>query len=105
MATAQTYKRAADYVVGIGDNLDRIAGHDVLLVDYQIGDRNMRGETRKFVSLDIATVSDPANVQRFHAWSDSLGEKLVDVPQDALPVLIKFVRVPTAGGYKVWSFE
>lgn len=104
------YGKASDYNLGIGDTLDKIADTEVLLVNAEIGERAMRGEKKGFVSLSIVTDpenwnGDPNAVRLFHAWSDSLAEKLRDIPANAYPVLITFTRVQTAAGFRVWTFE
>jgi hypothetical protein len=113
MATSKErpkYGRASDFNVGIGDTLDKIADTEVLLLSFDVKDRAMRGEDRKFCSLQI--VYDPdgwdgdrSKAHLHHAWSDSLAEKLADIPVNALPVLITFKRVQTAAGFRVWTFE
>ena len=100
------YRRAADLVQGIGANLESIQNTDVLLKAFSIQERPMRGETRTFVKLSIAKdINKPEVATDFHAWSDSLAEKLGELPDDSLPLLIKFVRVATSGGFRVWTFE
>lgn len=116
-ADKQTYERASEYVKGIGESLEKIANTDMLLHSFSISQRSMRGEAKTFVSLELSTVDDPANVQTFHAWSDSLADKLRDLPNErsdedgvalftlASPLLITFERVNTSGGFRVWSFR
>lgn len=104
------YGRASDYNVGIGETLDRIADTEVLLINAEISERAMRGEKKGFVSLNIVPDPDgwngePEGVRLFHAWSDSLAEKLSDIPANAYPVLITFTKVQTAAGFRVWTFE
>ena len=103
------YGKASDYNVGIGDTLDKIADAEVLLINADISERPMRGEKKGFVSLRIVTEptvwdGNPSGVRLFHAWSDSLAEKLSDIPANAYPVLITFTRVQTAAGFRVWTF-
>lgn len=115
LATAKSgpskYARATDYVEGIGAGLESIQNNDVLLAKVRIQERDMRGEKRTFVLMDIATdieAYDPEKedtTKLYHAWSDSLAEKLAEIPEDKFPLILKFVRVPTAGGFKVWTFE
>lgn len=105
MAKTDTYKRATEYAKGIGESLDKIADKDVLLLTYERKERSMRGEPKTFVAMTIATVDDPTNGVSFHAWSESLADKLDEIPPDAFPVLVKFTKVSTAGGFKVWSIE
>ncbi len=105
MAEKRTYERVAKYVTGIGESLEKITGTDVLLHSFEVSKRSMRGDAKTFVSMQISTVDDPDNLIQFHAWSDSLSEKLGDLPDGVLPALVKFVRVATAGGYRVWSIE
>lgn len=117
MADKPTYERASAYVKGIGESLEKIDGTDMLVHSFSISKRSMRGEPKTFVALNLSTVSDPANIQLFHAWSDSLADKLVDLPatrddEDNVsvytltnPLVLTFKRVPTAGGFRVWTFE
>lgn len=105
-STPSQYKRASDIVQGIGDNLEKIADTDVLLCSYAIQERTMRNENRTFVKMSIAIDPSKPDVRKdFHAWSDSLAEKLSEIPNSDLPVLIKFIRVPTTAGFRVWTFE
>jgi hypothetical protein len=105
------YGKASDFNVGIGDTLDKIADTEVLLLDCSISQRAMRGEQKGFVSLNIVADVEHWDGNRetgsrlFHAWSDSLAEKLKDIPANAYPVLITFTRVQTAAGFRVWTFE
>jgi O-succinylbenzoate synthase len=101
----KTYKRAAEFVEGIGDNLDTLQGRDVLLVSFEVGERAMRGEKKPFVAMSIAELDDAENPTLYHAWSESLAIKLHDIPQDELPLLVNFKRVSTTGGFRVWTFE
>lgn len=105
MATTKEYKRASDFVTGIGANLESIQDKDVLITHFSISERPMRGDTRTFVSMEISTKMDPTDTTLFHAWSDSLAAKLAELPDDSLPLIIKFVRVATAAGFRVWTFE
>jgi hypothetical protein len=97
-------KRASDYDTGIGDPLDKITGQEVALLRYSISERAMRGETKTFVEMFIDVNLDGTE-KMYHAWSESLAEKLARIPTDDLPVLITFDRVATSGGFKVWTFE
>jgi hypothetical protein len=99
------YTRAADKIVGIGDTLDTIQGRDLLLVNFSVTERPMRGEDKAFVSLTIAEIETPDEVSNYHAWSESLAEKVSQLDKDELPMIVRFVRTPTAGGFKVWSIE
>lgn len=117
MADKTTYARASEHVKGIGESLEKIAEKDVLLHSFTVSERSMRGEPRTFVAMQISTIDDPANQQMFHAWSDSLAEKLSDLPGARSddngerttiltePLLIAFERVATSGGFRVWSFK
>lgn len=117
MADKPSYGRASDHVKGIGEGLEKVANTDMLLHSFEISKRSMRGEDKTFVGMQLSTVSDPDNKVLFHAWSDSLADKLRDLPAErsdedevstfilAEPLLIKFGKVATSGGFKVWSFE
>lgn len=100
------YGRASDHIKGIGKSLDGIMGQDVLLVSYEYGQRSMRGEQTGFVTLRISTDLEDANkAEDYHAWSDSLGEKLSEIPVNAMPLVAKFERIPTASGFRVWTIS
>ena len=112
-----TYERASTYVKGIGESLEKVADRDVLVHGFSVSHRPMRGEPKTFVSLNLSTVNDPTNIQLFHAWSDSLADKLADLPAErtdeddvrvyvlASPLLLTFERVATAAGFRVWTFK
>lgn len=133
--TASKYRRASEFAPGIGSNLDGLINKDVLLVDFSIGERNInrrrddedesadesengysRGRGSEKATIVYLTIAedpnsyDPENregtTKMYHAWSDSLAEKLGEIPDKSiLPLLIKFMRAGTAGGYRVWTFE
>lgn len=103
--TKSQYRRATEYVEGIGSNLESIANVDVILRKVSINERDMRGEKRTFVLMQISPMDNEEEVNLFHAWSDSLAEKLSEIPEDAFPVVVKFTRVATSGGFRVWTFE
>ena len=104
MATAPTYARATEYVKGIGESLEKIQNRDVLLKSFQITERPMRGEKKVYVSMQISEVDGLDTVTEYHAWSESLADKLAEIPDSALPVLVSFQRVATSGGFRVWTF-
>ena len=116
MATTKSepskFQRAAQYDQ-FGKNLDSVAERDMVLHRYSVGTRNIRDRETKgvressFVNVYLTEVDAPEDTEpvSYHAWSDSLAEKLAQIPDDAMPLLIKFVRVPTAGGFRVWTFE
>ena len=103
---AVTYNRATEYVKGIGDNLDTFQGRDLLLRRFSISERPMKGKETAFVAMVVSEFeagipSDELN--EVHAWSRSLADKLAEIPESALPVVVSFVKVPTSSGFKVWS--
>lgn len=100
----EEYQRAAAFVQGIGDNLDKIQNRDVLLRGFIITERTMRGAKQAFVELSISEVGD-AEIVQYHAWSQPLADKLADIPDEALPLLIQFFRDKTSSGNSVWSFR
>lgn len=104
MATHK-YERATAYVEGIGDKLDLLQGRDVIVHRVSIAERSMRGEMKAFVELQIAEVNEPDTISTYHAWSESLAQKFSEIPVDKFPVIAKFGKVATAGGFQVWSFE
>jgi hypothetical protein len=109
MATTNTtsqYRRASEFSKGIGASLDSVAGKDVLLTGFTVEQRGMgEGDPKTIVYLDIATVDHPDDSVLFHAWSDSLAEKLGEIDKSALPLLILFEQAKTRGGFKVWTFR
>jgi hypothetical protein len=100
-----TYSRAADKIEGIGDKLDLIQGRDMLLHDFAISERSMRGEDKTFVALTLSEVNTPDEVKHYHAWSESLAEKVAQLDKDDLPMVAQFVKITTAGGFQVWSIQ
>lgn len=111
MATTSTtspYRRASDVSQGIGKKLDEIIGQDVLLVNFR-ADQRPQGIDRSEKTILMLTLaldpSKPSETTLFHAWSQSLSDRLVEIPGDELPLLIKFVKVATASGTNAWSFE
>ena len=127
MATTKTtYKRAGQFAPGIGGNLDTIANNDVLLVRYSIDERPLnrrkegdpepeetpnptKGRVTELATIVFMTIAlnpdKPDETKLFHAWSDDLAGKLAQIPTEELPLLIKFSKVRTGGGYNVWTFE
>ena len=110
-AAPVSYRRASEFD-NFGKSLEAILDRDVILRRYSVQERNLRDrETgdkaeRTFVVVYV-NETDNAEVTPivYHAWSDDLANKLAEIPDDALPVLIKFVRITTGGGYKVYSYE
>jgi hypothetical protein len=98
------YQRASDFAQGIGETLDLIQGRDVLLRSYTVSKRPMRGDVKDFVALQVSEM-DGDEVKDYHAWSESLAEKIKDIPVNQLPVVIKFVRITTNSGFRIWAFE
>src|ERR1044071_1739343 len=109
MATAtktSQYRRASEYIKGLGENLDKIAGVDMLLHDFTIEEGRAIGDKENtLVTMELSTVDDPANKQKFHAWSQSVADRLTELTnaEAELPLVIQFNRVPTTKGFKVWS--
>ena len=109
---ASPYRRASDIVQGIGENLKSIAGRDVLLTAYSVDQRAMTDSVTKekadrtIVLLQVAVnIDNPDEITTFHAWSESLAEKLGELTPETLPVIINFDRVQTRAGFDVWSFS
>lgn len=106
MATTKTYKRASDVVQGIGANLKDIAGQDVLLVRFSVAERPFEGETRTITVMDLALdPSKPDETQVFHIWSDTFAERIAEISNDDLPLLITFEQVSTRRGQQAWTFR
>lgn len=105
MATTKTevtgVRRAAEFAPGIGKNLEEILGQDVVVpVKPTIDERPYNGETRKIVMI---TTEDG---ELYHAWSDSLAEKIEQIPEVEFPLAFRFVRLKTrTPGFTVYSFE
>jgi hypothetical protein len=100
MTTSNTPKRASEFSKGIGGNLDTILGKDVTVVRTSIDQRNFDGELSTIVLIELEDGS------LYHAWSDSLAQKIAEIPHDAYPLVFKFIRVPTRRpGQTVISFE
>lgn len=95
--------RATEFVKGIGENLETIQGRDMILRSFHLSERPMRGEKKPFVSMELSEIGSE-EVREYHAWSESLRDKLAEIPDDKLPLLVQFVRVSTSGGFRVWSF-
>lgn len=106
------FRRAGEFDT-FGKSLEAILDKDVILRKYSVTERGLRDrdnpgnkEDRTFVLIWINEVDDENGTQQlFHAWSEDLANKMAQIPDDALPLLIKFRRIPTAGGYKVYTFE
>ena len=117
MATDKTaapvqYKRAQDFDQ-FGAGLDTLIGRDVLLTRYSVSERAItdretkeRGD-RTFVTIYVQELNDGVGDGKdvvYHAWSEPLANKLAQIPDDELPVLIEFMKVAGAQG-NVWSFR
>lgn len=104
------YRRVTDIVKGLGDNLDKIEGKDVLLWEYEIERSRKYGEgTNDLVTMQISTIDDEANKQLFHAWSTSLCDRLdelTNADNAELPLIVMFERVATSRpGFKAWVMK
>ena len=119
------YRRAGAFAPGIGANLSTIFNKDVLLTHYSIDERplNRRNDDdeapdndtpKSRRTTDLATivfltiaedVNKPTETKLYHAWSDSLAQKIAQIPTEELPLLIKFANVRTGAGYNVITFE
>ena len=95
-----TTKRAATFAPGIGLGIATILDKDVVVSKAWIGERNFDGEARPIVIVTL----DDGNV--YHAWSQSLADKIGEIPEDQYPLTFKFVKLPTRRpGQTVLSFE
>lgn len=100
MATANTPKRAATYAPGIGKGIKEILGQEVVVVKASISERNYGGEMSPIVIVTLE------NGNLYHAWSQSLCDKIAEIPDDAWPLAFKFVSVPTSKpGQSTITFE
>jgi hypothetical protein len=106
------YKRAQDYDQ-FGASLDSLIGRDVLLVRYSVSERPITDRETKergdktFVTIYVQELKDgiPSGTDVvYHAWSAPIADKLAQIPNDELPVLIEFMKVAGANG-NVWSFK
>lgn len=106
-ATQSKYRRASEFIQGIGANLDTIAGKDVLLWEFTVEpERKFGNGTNTFVSMKISTMDDEENIQLFHAWSESLATRLEELNGAdgvAYPLIVKFEKANTSSGQKVWT--
>lgn len=109
-SAAPSYRRASEFDT-FGKNLDSLLERDVILRRYSISERPITDretkerENRAFVNVWINEVGDPDSEPKvYHAWSEPLANKLAQIPDDQLPVLIKFLKVPGAQG-NVLTFE
>ena len=99
MATT-TVKRASTFAPGIGKNLDAILGTDVIVTKVTLTERSFAGEPSAIAIIELD------NGEVYHAWSESLCEKLSQIPVEEFPLTFKFVRVPTrTAGQTVLTFE
>lgn len=103
MAAQKEYKRASDIVGDMSPGLDDVEDKELLLYGVRISMRSMRGKETEFVEVDVAPVDDAENISTYHAWSKSLAEKLAQIPDSDMPVLINFTRVRTGSGFRVWT--
>ncbi len=106
MATTKQYKRASEFIKGLGESLDKIAGVDMLLHEFTIEEGRAIGDKENtLVTMSLSTVDDPENKQKFHAWSQSVADRLTELTnaEAELPLIIQFNRVPTSKGFKVWA--
>lgn len=105
---AAQYKRVGDYDKTFGEKLDEIEGKDVILHSYSVGQREMTrdGETgmRTFVIMEISDEAD-SPVRTYHAWSDSVAEKLTIIEKEHFPLVATFSKVTTGSGRTVWDVK
>lgn len=113
MATANksVYRRASEYDT-FGKSLDALLDRDVILRYYSVQERSLRDHDTKekgdrtFVIIKVNELNDEDGTPlMYHAWSEDLADKLSQIPHDDLPLIIKFMRVQTASGFKVFTFE
>lgn len=88
MATT-TVKRASTFSPGIGKNLTDILDQDVVVTKVWVGERTFDGEPRPLVLIYLE------NGEMYHAWSESLADKISEIPHEEYPLVFKFVKVPT----------
>jgi hypothetical protein len=95
-----TPKRAATFAPGIGLSMTDILDKDVVVTHASISERTYDGDLRTIV---IVTLD---NGEVYHAWSQSLADKISQIPNEAWPLTFKFVRLATRRpGQTVLSFE
>ena len=93
MAATKTYRRAAELAPGIGPNLTDILDKDVVVSHVSISERSFEGEPRPIVLVTVRD-NDGGEVT-YHAWSESLADKISQIPEDQFPLMFKFIKVPT----------
>lgn len=106
--TKKSYARASQFIKGLGDNLDKIEGTDMLLHSYEIEENRPFGDsTNTLVTMKLSTLDDPENQVLFHAWSESLASRLQELENSEaeLPLVVAFERVKTSKGFKVWTVK
>ena len=102
------YRRASSIIKGLGENLDKIAGVDMLLHEFTIEEGRQVGDKENtLVTMQLSTLDDPEVKVQFHAWSQSVADRLTELTnaEAELPLIIQFNRVPTAKGFKVWAIS
>lgn len=87
--TPNPVKRASDFAPGIGKNLTDLLDQDVVVTKVSITERSFDGEKRPMV---LVTTEDG---KLYHAWSESLADKISEIPEDAYPLTFKFIKAPT----------
>ncbi len=108
MATTKTYARASQFIKGLGENLDKIEGKDMLLWGFDIEEGRQFGDKENtLVTMTLSTMDDEDTKVLFHAWSDSLADRLRELSANnvALPVVVAFERAQTSRGYRVWTVK
>lgn len=102
-------KRASDFIEGIGPGIDQVQNRDMVLRNFDVSNRPMRGESAVFCSIGLSELdSDGAptdEVTQYHAWSESLAEKLNQIGTGNLPVIVQFAKERTGSGFQVWTIK
>lgn len=102
---ADARKRAGDYATGLSPSLEEIRNKEVMLRSYETSERPMRGGLKTFVEVEVADIATGEAMGTFHAWSDSLAEKLGQIPEGEFPIEAMFVKEKTSSNFYVWSVK
>lgn len=104
--TARQFRRVGEYDKTFGMSLDAIEGKDVYIHGYSITERTLTrdGQTadRPFTTIEVSETPD-GPVQTFHTWSESVADKMGNIPIDDLPMIATFKQVVTGSGRTVWD--
>lgn len=107
-STPVQYRRASDYIQGLGENLDKIEGTDMLLHSFEVEEERPFGDgTSTLVTMQLSTIDDPEVLVTFHAWSDAIASRLREMESNdaKYPVIVNFAKTKTRRGFTVWTVK